>query len=129
MNGKDSEALPWMAERRRIAWPKNIVWHQSGRTHDRFYWLAVPEDTAQKGQTIRAEVTGQQIDVQAEGRDQLILRLSDRLVDLDQPVVVTVNGKEKFNGKVQRSAKVIRESLQQRMDPGTVATGEVKLQF
>ena len=129
MNGKDAEALPWMAARRRIAWPKKVVWHQSGLTHNRLYWLAVPQGTAKKWQTILAGVTGQQINVQAGGLNQLTLRLSDQLVDLDQPVVVTVNGKEQFNGRVQRTAKVIWESLQQRPDPGTVATGEVELKF
>ena len=32
--------------RTRNPWPKKIVWHQSGRTHERFYWLAVPNGTA-----------------------------------------------------------------------------------
>ena len=43
MNGRDREALPWMAAHTRDVWPKKVVWHQSGRTHDRFYWLAVPQ--------------------------------------------------------------------------------------
>jgi poly(3-hydroxybutyrate) depolymerase len=129
MNGRDSEALPWMAKRRRGAWPDQVVWRQGGRTHNRFYWLAVPAGCAKKGQTIRAIVTGQRIDVQADGIDRITLRLSDQLVDLDQPVVVTVNGNEKFKGKVDRTLKTIWKSLQQRMDPVTIATGQVDLRF
>jgi poly(3-hydroxybutyrate) depolymerase len=129
MNGKDAEALPWMADRTRDAWPKKVVWHQSGRTHDRFYWLAVPEGTAKAGQTVMAEVTGQKIEVRAEGVDQLTLRLNDALIDLDQSVVVTVNGVERFKGKVDRSVQVIGESLKQRADPRSVAMAEVRLKL
>jgi hypothetical protein len=28
MNGKDQEALPWMAERKRTSWPRKVVWAQ-----------------------------------------------------------------------------------------------------
>ena len=56
MDREDAAAVPWMAKNSRTTWPKKIVWHQSGRIHDRFYWLSVPEKTAQKGQTIKAEI-------------------------------------------------------------------------
>jgi hypothetical protein len=67
--------------------------------------------------------------VQAEGIDRLTLRLSDHLVDLDQAVVVTVNGKEKFNGKIERTPSAIWDSLRQRKDPGTIATATLELEF
>jgi len=129
MNGKDVEALPWLASHTRNAWPKKVVWHQSGRTHDRFYWLAVPGGVAKRGQTVRAEVTGQNIAVTTEGLNELTLRLSDALLDLDDPVVVTVNGIEKFNGKVERKARAIQDSLNERADPSSVALGLVELKF
>lgn len=129
MNGKDAEALLWMAKHTRNTWPKKLVWHQSGRTHDRFYWLAVPEGVAKRGQTVRAEVSGQNIEVTVEGLNQLTLRLSDELLDLDQPIVVTVNGAEKFQGKVERSGEMIRDSLSERADPSSVAFGVVELKF
>ncbi|MGJ8695468.1 MAG: transglutaminase domain-containing protein [Verrucomicrobiaceae bacterium] len=122
MKGKDREALPWMAERVREPWPKKVVWHQSGRTHDRFYWLAVPEGTGMRGQTVRAEVKGQVIGIESEGVDTLRLRLSDALVDLDDEVVVRVNGEEKFKGKVEREVRAIWESLNERFDGVTVAS-------
>jgi poly(3-hydroxybutyrate) depolymerase len=129
MKGKDREALPWMAERTRVAWPKKVVWHQSGRTHDRFYWLAVPSGTAKAGQTIEAEVKGQRIEVRATGLSQINLRLSDELVDLERPVTVIVNGEERFNGEVRRNAKAIWQSLRERMDLRSVACGIVELKF
>ena len=129
MNGKDREALPWMADRTRDPWPKKVVWHQSGRTHDRFYWLAVPKGTAKGGQTVRAEVKGQRIEVTVEELNQLTLRLSDGLLDLDKEVVVTVNGVEKFKGKVERSVSAIWNSLRERMDGSSVASATVSIKF
>ncbi|MFP6865677.1 MAG: transglutaminase domain-containing protein [Roseibacillus sp.] len=129
MKGKDAEALPWMAERTRNPWPSKIVWHQSGRTHDRFYWLAVPKGTAKGGQTVRAEMQGQTIEVNAAGLNQLTLRLSDELLNLDKMVTVKVNGKEVFKGKVERKVKTIWESLRERPDVSSVASGVVELKF
>ena len=83
MNGKDREALPWMAKNTRNPWPQTVVWRQSKRTHDRFYWLSVPKDQAKGGQVIEARVIGQKIEVKAEGIQQVTLRLSVELISLD----------------------------------------------
>ena len=128
MQGKDQEALPWMAAHTRSAWPQQIVWRQSSRTHGRFYWLAVPLESAQGGQTLRAKVNQQHIDLQAEGDLKTVtLRLSDQLVDLDQPLEVTVNGKKTFSGSAKRTVKAIWTSLQQRMDPASAACAAVTI--
>jgi poly(3-hydroxybutyrate) depolymerase len=131
MNGRDSEALPWMAKRTRNPWPQKIVWHQSNRTHDRFYWLAVPKNFAKGGQLVKAEITGQAIviEVETKGSNHLILRLSDELLDMDQPVTVTVNGKETFKGSVERNVQSIWDSLDQRLDPRSISTGVLHLKF
>lgn len=129
MNGKDREALPWMAARTRNPWPKKIVWHQSGRTHERFYWLSVPKGSATGGQTVSAEVKGQRIEVSGDGLKGINLRLSDALLNLDEPVVVSMNGKEVFQGKVERTVQAIWDSLQQRPDVKSVATGVLELKF
>lgn len=128
MNGKDAEAVPWMAKFTRDPWPKKVVWCQSGRLHDRFYWLALPEGVAKAGLTIRATAERNVITLDAPEVPRLILRLHDRLVDLDQPLKVLFNGKTVFNGKVTRQAAAILKSLQQRADPSSAATAllEVK---
>ncbi|MEI7909541.1 MAG: transglutaminase domain-containing protein [Verrucomicrobiota bacterium] len=128
MNGKDAEAVPWMATFTRDPWPKKVVWCQSGRTHDRFYWLALPEGVAKGGLTIRASAEHNVITLDAPEVTHLTLRLNDRLVDLDQPLKVLLNGKSVFEGKVPRQADAILKSLQQRSDPHSAATAllEVK---
>ena len=127
MKGKDAEALPWMHARTRTPWPKDVIWHQSGRTHTRFYWLGVPAESAQRGQTVRARVEGQRIEIEAEGLDRLSLRLSDELLDLDKPVVVVANGEEVFSGTPRRNLEAIWGSVFGRADPRTVATAVLEL--
>jgi dienelactone hydrolase len=117
MNRKDAEALPWMAKFRRDPWPKKIVWLQDDVTHDRFYWLKIPDKAAAKaGQRIVASVEGQTIRLDGDVPAGTTLRLSDKLLDLDQEVDVIVNGKQVVSTKVPRTAGAIMESLAERAD-------------
>ncbi|WP_265594587.1 transglutaminase domain-containing protein [Haloferula sp. BvORR071] len=128
MNKKDAEAVPWMANYTRTAWPKKIVWLQDDVTHDRFYWLKIPDAAAAKaGQKIEAKVEGQTITLTGEVPAKTEVRLSDALVDLDQPVKIIVNGTEAFNAKVPRSADAIRKTLDERTDLTAAATAIITL--
>ena len=127
MNGKDAESVPWMAKFSRNPWPKKIVWCQSGPSHERFYWLALPEGVAKGGLTIRASAEANVITLDAPELTQFTLRLNDRLVDLDQPLKVLLNGKSVFEGKVPRQADAILKSLQQRSDPHSAATALLEI--
>jgi pimeloyl-ACP methyl ester carboxylesterase len=111
MNGRDKEAVPWMARHVRNPWPKKVVWVQDDVTHDRFYWLEIPAGTAKAGQKVVATVDGNTISLDGDVADATVLHLSDSLVDLDQPVTVRINGEEAFSGKVTRSAAVIEKNL------------------
>ena len=54
--------------------------------------------------------------------NRVILRLNDRLVNLDQTIKVQLKGKTVFEGKVARQADAILKSLQQRGDIQSAAT-------
>ncbi len=126
MDRKDAEALPWMAKFTRQAWPKRLIWVQTGVVHDKFYWLQVPAAAAQPGQKLVAVVTGQTIAVTGEPPKGWALRLNDALVDLDAPVTVTLNGQQLFQGKVPRTEAVIRSALAERLDAAICPTAELK---
>lgn len=129
MNLRDAESLPWMAKYARQAWPKKIVWRQSGRLHHRFYWLAQADGVAEPKQVVRAAVDGQAIALELDERTpQVTLRLSDALLDLDQPITVSVNGGAPVKHTLQRGVAEIYRSLQQRADRATVATAELTVQ-
>jgi len=127
MDRADGAAVPWMAQHTRTSWPKKVAWRQNGRTHPRFYWLAMPQEDAQGGQTVRAEVVGQAITLATSKTKRLRLRLSDHLLDLDQKLTVDRDGARVYEGKVQRSVRAIYESLQERLDPTSVAVAIVEL--
>ena len=130
MCGRDAEALPWMAQWTRQPWPKKIVWVQGNVTHDRLYWLSIPDrNDAEPGQTITAEVDEQAIKISASDTvHRLTLRLSDALLDLDQPINVHIEGfGEVFQGEVPRTELAIRDSFRRRADPSTAATALIDL--
>lgn len=128
MNLKDAESVPWMAKYSRTTWPKKIVWLQDDVTHDRFYWLKIPDAAAAKaGQKIEAKVEGQTITLTGDVPAKTEVRLSDALLDLEQPVKVIVNGKEVFSAKVERNEAAIRKTLDERADLPAVATAIVVL--
>lgn len=128
MNRKDAEALPWMAGFTRNPWPKRIVWLQDDVTHDRFYWLHIPDAAAAKaGDQIIASVEGQTITLTGTVPAGTTLRLSDQLLNLDRPVKVIVNGRTAYSGRVARAGLAIEQSLEERADPASVATAMLKL--
>lgn len=123
MNNRDREAIPWMVQYLRNPWPTKVVWYQSSVPHNRYYWLELDDAAALKsGQKLIAEVTGQTITLSGDVPPGLRLRLSDQLLNLDQNVVVQVNGTNRFSGKVERHAEAILTSLNQRADIPAVAT-------
>ena len=126
MDREDSSAVPWMAKYTRNARPMKVVWVQDDVTHPRFYWLAV--DEPKQGQRMVVTRQGQEITI-VEAPPSLTVRilLDDTMLDLDQDVRVTQDGKELFAGRVPRSKAVIERTLQERFDPKAAFTAEVKV--
>ena len=116
MGGEDAAALPWMAEFVRDPRPQRIVWKQDDVTHNRFYWLAVDTDHQKPGALIRANRNGQTIDIQSEDVDAVTVLLDDALADLDQPVTITLNGRERYSSRPERTIGGLVQSLSERAD-------------
>jgi len=130
MGGEDKEALPWMAKFTRNPIPDRIVWKQTGTPHDRSYWLAVPKDQAKVGSLLAAERSGQTIKITAaEDVKSVIIHLDDRMLDLDQPVVVVYNGKTLYNAIPPRTVKTMLATLAGRGDPKLVFDAEIVVEL
>ncbi len=130
MNLEDASAVPWMAKFTRDPFPKKIVWKQDDRTHDRFYWLALPQGTAKAGQEIVASREGQTITIEkATDCPKLTVLLNDSLVDLDQPVKVVCGGKSIFEGPVERRLATVERTITERGDPKSVYCGEITVEI
>lgn len=126
MNLEDKEALPWLAKFSRNPVPDRVVWKQTGATHDRSYWLAVPKGKAKGGALVIAERGENRINItKAEEVDQLIIRLDDRMIPFNGPLVVENNGKVLHNAPVTRTIGTLAKTLAERGDPNLMFDAEV----
>lgn len=127
----DRKAIPWMAGFTRNLRPDRIVWKQDDVTHDRFYWLALPEGGAVARQEIVVRRDGQTVAIEkATEADRLVIRLDDELVDLDEPVrVVGPEGAVLFEGIAPRTIRVLEKTLAERGDPAGIFPGEVAVRW
>jgi transglutaminase-like putative cysteine protease len=130
MDLEDKEALPWMAKFTRNATPEKVVWKQTGTLHDRSYWLAVPQDQMKGDSLIVAKRDGQTIDMTTvEKVDKLLIRLDDRMADLDKPLTVNYDGKKLYGGTPARTVEVMIKTLVGRGDPKLVFDAEVAVEI
>ena len=83
----------------------------------RWYWL----DAAGP---LEAEISGQTITI--TGTTSATVYLSDRMVDLEQPVKVVIGGETKFEGKVERNLAVMMEEIDATGDRGRTYTAKVE---
>lgn len=128
MQRDDAVAVPWMSKFTRNPFPTKVVWYQSGVTHDRYYWLAVDEENKKGGTHVVVTRDGQNFVIEkAEGVSSIKIRFNDEMIDFDQPVTVTSQGKEVFNGKVERTLGVLATTIVDRGDPASVYSGEIKI--
>lgn len=123
MQGREAEMIPRMTPLRRVLWPKRVVWKQDADApHTRFYWLECKASDIKPSEIFAAHVEGQTITIETPATGSVILRLSDELLDLDQPVRVVAGGKTIFEGNVKRSFAAIWQSLIEREDPQLACT-------
>jgi predicted esterase len=71
--------------------PKHLTWEPTDTFIKDFFWLSVEQP--RKGQSIDLTVEGNKVSVRAEQVGAFSLWLDRRLVNVDQPIEVVVNGK------------------------------------
>ena len=130
MQGREAEMIPRMAPLRRVTWPRRVVWKQDDDAlHTRLYWLERDADAVKPSEIYAAHVDGQTITIETPATGSLTLRLSDALLDLDQPVKVVADGKVIFEGKVPRSFAAVEQSLRECEDPDLVGTAFLRVDW
>jgi hypothetical protein len=78
---------------------------------------------------VRATLTGQSVALESSDVADLKVRLSDDMLDLDRPVVVTAKGVERWNAKAVRTIALLAKTLEERGDPRLVWSAEVAVSF
>jgi hypothetical protein len=125
MDLEDRKAIPWMEKHTRNPLPDKVVWRQSGVTHNRFYWLAMPKGLARKGQTVTAQRAGQTITLSAEDTHTVTVLLNDAMLDLDSPVVVKTSAGMLFENRLPRTIATLARTLDERGDTNLTFCAEV----
>ena len=128
MNLEDKIALPWMSKYSRNPIPQKVVWKQTGAPHYRSYWLAIPIMDMPNDSLIIAEYKGQTVEIsRAEKIKTVLVRFSDKMMDLDKTITITHQGQKVFEGKVNRLIKTQIQTLQGRGDPLLAFDAEVSV--
>lgn len=117
MQREDAVALPWMANFQRNPVPTRIVWKQDDVTHPSFYWLAVDEANRKAHSQVIAQIDGQQISITSQDLAKVTVHVDDRLIDLDRPISLVVNGRAAPPAQVNRTIATLAATLAQRGDP------------
>ncbi|MFL3006689.1 MAG: hypothetical protein ACJZ10_01680, partial [Candidatus Neomarinimicrobiota bacterium] len=109
----------------RNPFPKKVVWKQDDVTHDRFYWLKV--NKPQVNSLVIANIQDQTIMISETSISDIIIRLNDNLINMDEKIEVRYKGKEIFNGFIPRKKDVIINSIKEYGDPKSVYFGEISV--
>lgn len=128
MDRQDAVALEFLARFTRDPNPSKVVWYQDDVTRERFYWLAISPEQQKTGTTVTAGIDGQTVAIETMDYEKLIVRLSDDIVDLDQPINLVVNGKEVSRISVARKIGNLWSTLRQTHDPELMWPAEYELQ-
>ncbi len=119
------EVGAWLKTKRRDPYPKTLVWRPTSSRFRHFHWLWAGPGVEGR---IRARVAGpNRIEVEATAGAALTVFLNDRMVDLRKPVVVNLNGAERWNGVVGHSLTALVETLAAKEDPEMYFTARVDL--
>lgn len=123
MDMQDRKAIPWMEKFTRVALPDKVVWHQSGTTHPRFYWLAAAEP--KRGDEITAQRTGQTVTLTSKNVHKVTVLLNDAMMNLDEPLNVRAGEEQLFSGKTPRTIGTLARTLAERGDTNLTFSAEV----
>jgi dienelactone hydrolase len=121
------DVLRWLETRARQAYPRDVLRVPNAAItpiNRRVHWIEA--DTRQA--FVQANVVSpSRVDIAARWARTLNLHLHDRLVNLDQPIEVWVNGVKAFAGKAPRSAVIALESARRRGDERRIDAARIEV--
>lgn len=125
-----SQILAWLKQNKRDPYPKKVIWEPASPEKRLFFWLrkARPVATSSRGTRIVAEIRGNEITVETKQARGVSILLADEMFDPKRPVKVVLNGEVKFEGKLERSAVALVESILENIDPEQVFEYRIDLE-
>ena len=153
-----SPTTPWLSQFRRNASPRHFLWEDfemDGRRRQGFYNIEVLERSDAYRQQYEVRVHGDTVDVTVQDveyspaeldpnwgielrvnraykpseKGEFILYLGPEHVDLDKPVIVMLNGREVYRGKLKLDKENMRRSARLFSDPLRIYPAALKLKI
>ena len=109
----------------RRPYPEKIVWLQDDVTHNHFYRLVVKGESVQGRSRIVATRNGQRINIEFSTVPTVIIRLNDKMLDLDLPVEIQFRGQSLFQREVRLAKTVVEKTVAERGDYTGICSAEV----
>lgn len=119
------EIFKWFSKMERDMYPDKTVFMTDHQEFDTAYWIRLSGVSPRA--TVKAEVKGTTVKLEIEKAGKVTVFLSDRMMDLDKPVKIEINGKNKFSGTVKRSACTAVEEALRRKDRNAVYAASIEL--
>ena len=120
----DRDKIKELYDHTRNVVPRRLTWEPTDTILTDFFWLSVSEPA--KGQSIDAAIKENTATITTVKVKQFELGVDGRLVKLDQPLKVSLNGKEQ-TVKLQPSLLTLCQSIAHRGDPALAFTCRVRL--
>ncbi|MBI4833525.1 MAG: hypothetical protein HY811_01725 [Planctomycetes bacterium] len=129
----------WMFAKKRNPYPKRVIWEPHRSYKNTFYWLRLEKPARQQRieakiennkiivQTTQANMAGNNMVFKNISLNGLTIFLNEKLIDYSKPVIIEVNGEEKFNAPVGYSLSALVETIDDKKDPEMYFTSQVKI--
>lgn len=116
MDNEDKEAIDWLAQYKRDAYPDKIIWIQDDVLATRKYNLEVAQPKQGDTLIVSCDKDNNTVVIEQSDYPQVTLWFNDSILDLDKPITIRYKGKPIFEGELTRSEEAIEESLRNRYD-------------
>jgi hypothetical protein len=148
---ENDSVLKWMDEHAREPYPAEVEFHTNRPDYNRLWWIEITRFAGRPPATVKTldfdgkpagtrqeylqdAIVSAKLDreanavtVQAKGVRQLAVYLDDKMLNLDAPVRIQVNGQVLWQKPVRRSLEVLLEEARTRSDRAMVFSGRVVL--
>lgn len=119
--------FPWLKSKVRNPFPAKVVWKQSCVLHNDFYWLYIENPAVD--QTVICQYSKQEFQFLSEVPKGLKVRLNDRIMNLDQPIIIrSADGQELLKVKnAKRTIATLVKTLLEKGDPNFMFSSEIEV--
>ncbi|MFH1227783.1 MAG: hypothetical protein V1701_07760 [Planctomycetota bacterium] len=124
-NDETPNIMEYFNKHPRNPWAEKVIFSSHKANPTRVYWIEVTKASGRF--SLEGEVqAGNKIVITYQGTEEIIVNLSDALVDMEKPVQIMLNEKKVHNEIVPRSLEALVTDLRQNRDINAAACARLK---